>query len=120
MTETDNLIALAHMGACMALAWCCVCRIKAMSKDTTRLLTRLAYSVLLTDAVAVGLMPIWLRDSWGQWSAMALASGYVLVMAVNARGWLRGPPDYARSGPMPLDDAASHPVVSGGEPWNGS
>ncbi len=116
MSETDKLFALAHMAACAALAWCCLCRISAMSKDTTRFATRGAYALLFTIAVAVGTMPIWISGYWGRWSALTLALGYVVVMAVNAHAWRHGPPAFARTDRDDFDDMPHHhlPHVTGG------
>lgn len=108
MTETDQLYALAHMAACGALAWCCLCRISAMSKDTTRFMTRAAYAVLFADAVAVATMPMWVPEFWGRWAALSLTGGYVFVMVVNSPGWAHGPPEHARTAPSEFDSLPHH------------
>jgi hypothetical protein len=117
MSDVDKLWALAHMAACGALAWCCLCRISAMGEDTTRSIVRAAYAVLFTVAVAAGSMPIWVQGYWGRIAALTLAIGYVLVMAVNAGAWKQGPPAHARTAPGEFDDTPHHHwnAVSGGK-----
>ncbi len=97
------LLALFAMALCFGLAWACLCRLNAMSKDTTRPLIRASYAVLFTDAVAVASMPVWLPETWAEVGVVCLVAGYLLVMVSNTRGWLHGPPAHARSTPMDLD-----------------
>ena len=96
-------LALASMCLCAAMAWACLCRINAMSGDTTKTAVRAAYVLLFTDALAVATMPIWLPSYWAEAGLLCIVAGYLVVMVVNSSGWKNGPPPHARSRPAELD-----------------
>jgi hypothetical protein len=100
------LLALLNFVLCSAIAWACVCRIAVMSAGTTLKSYRAAYAVLLVCASASGLAPILWRE-WPGPGQLAMSIAALYVIALGVRNWRGGPPDYARSGPVPLDFGSS-------------
>lgn len=90
----------------LAISYSCWCRIAKMSRDTTLKRFRLNYSLLTAAAFASALSPLF----FGEWPGPALLLLSIAVLAflgVGYRNWSEGPPEYARSSPVPLDEAAA-------------
>ena len=112
--EILMLMALTNFAVCSAVGWACVCRFSVMSESSTKVDFRLGYTLLFSAATASGLGP-WL---WGEWPgpgqiAMSLAA--LFVIGRGLRNWRAGPPDYARSGPVPLEESAWPGIAGGGK-----
>lgn len=102
-TDTRLLMALANLALTTATGWACICRIGAMSAATTRPLTRAAYALIFAASFLSGFSPALLRE-WPGWSDILVNSAVLVLMFSTLRVWRRGVPEYARTGPMPLDD----------------
>lgn len=108
------LLALANWIVCSGIGLSCVCRFAAMSRSTTRMSYRVSYALLWTAACASGWSPLLFRE-WPGPGQIAMAAAALYVLGSGLRSWRDGVPEYARSGPMPLDDAASTHVVGRGK-----
>lgn len=92
---------------CSVVGMACVCRIAKMTKPVTRKRFRAAYVGLLLAATMSGYS--WLF--FGEWPGpgqIALAAALIVLLGFNAGNWAHGTPDYARSGPAPLDAIPDH------------
>jgi hypothetical protein len=99
--ETLVALAIVNFGLCSAIGWGCICRISAMSRETTKARWKGGYTLLLVAASASGLSPLLFREWPGPGQiGMALAALYVLGW--GAQNWRGGPPPYARK-PGPQD-----------------
>lgn len=105
-------LAVVNFLLCSLIGWSAFCRMRRMSKETTKLVWRLRYVVLQVAASASGLGP-WLWREWPGPGQVAMALAALFVVGLTAKGWRSGPPDYA-SRPAPLDEA-SHVHIAGGK-----
>jgi hypothetical protein len=106
--EFRTWCAFVNFCLCSAIGVVCICRASAMSKDTTRKLTRAAYTLLFGAALASGWSPYFFREwpGFGEWPGLgdiAMNSAVLVYMASGMRAWKFGLPDFARSNAAPLD-----------------
>lgn len=107
--DAQLLMALANFGLTSAVAWVCLCRINAMSGDTTRRMTRSTYALILAAATLSGLSPVLLRE-WPGWSSLGINASLFVLLLSSRRAWLAGLPEFARSSPAPLDELSHGPA----------
>lgn len=100
--EARHLLAILNFMLCSLIGWSCICRWVQMTAKATRRDVRGAFAVLFAGATASGFSPIFWHE-WPGWGDVSLALGVVLVLIVGAREWRTGQPEYAKSGPAPLD-----------------
>lgn len=101
--QTRQMAALFNFGLCAAIGWACACRITVTSRDTTRLLTRISYSTLMTGATASGFAP--LTGHWAGWPEIGMNAAVLLLLVDGMRRWKGGVPDDVRK-----------PVATGARP----
>ena len=102
----DVVVALAALNALIDAAICysCLCRIGKMSRATTLKRYRLNYSLLLAAAFASACSPVFFGERPGP-AQLLLSIAVLAFLGVGYQNWAGGPPDYARSSPVPLDEA---------------
>lgn len=85
-----ELVFLINLGVCLAIAWVCICRLNAITRDTM-LRVRAKYTALLTGALTLAGLPI----LFGVKPTVdtALAAALVLILIVFEMPlWRNGPP----------------------------
>ncbi len=92
--ESQSLFALLNWSVCGAIGWSCICRISVTSSETTRWLTRISYSALLTTSTASGYGP--LVQHWPDWPELLMNSAVLLLLLDGARRWREGLPNDVR------------------------
>ena len=102
----ELLRALAALNALidLAISYSCWCRIAKMSRETTLKRFRFNYSLLTAAAFASAGSP-WFFGEWPGPALLLLSAAVLAFLGVGYRNWAEGPPDYARSSPVPLDEA---------------
>lgn len=112
----DIALAAANFVLCSAIGLVSGCRLSQMSMQTTRAWFRLKYAALFTLATASG-FSWWLFGVSLGWWQVAPAGVVLACLLTRAPLWRAGIPDYARSGPVPLDEPLlSIPHGKGDEP----
>lgn len=109
-----QVLTFANLVICSAGGFVCACRVNQMRFDTTRQLVRLLYALVVVALTLNGGW-YWFFGGFADWQNVVASVSIIVVLMIDARSWREGLPQFAKSGPAPLQEVPSttslRPVV---------
>lgn len=88
--QTIQLLALANLGACLGVAWICICRLNTQD-CRVYLSLRARYTLLMAGALACGFQPLLFGYTPGEGTVL-FSHAVLIALVLSLPRWRRGLP----------------------------